>query len=67
MKAKWAIWKGKWVAIKRILGGNYFIVFTYTHHSKVWVTAQWKREHKQNPLVNDIVESIYKEELRHDG
>jgi len=67
MKAKIRVWKNKWIAIKRILNHNYFIVFTYNSPNGVDLVGQWKHHHKDvHPLINDIVESIYKEELRHD-
>lgn len=54
--------KNKLSAIWRILTSDYFFVFTYKTHQKVFVNAQWKKEHKDNQIINDVVEAIYKQE-----
>lgn len=54
--------KNKLSALWRVLTSDYFFVFTYSDYKKVFLNAQWKKEHKRNQLVNDVVEAIYKQE-----
>jgi len=51
-------------ALWNLLFCPYFVVFTFKNpNDGVAVNAQWKSEHKSNELINDVIESIYKQEF----
>lgn len=56
--------KNRLLTAWRVLTSKYFIVVTYDYPNQVWVNAAYKQDHKENELVSDIIESIWKQEYK---